>query len=77
MLKNPRAEIERALHEPIGSQPLTELAQANQKIAIVVDDHARATSSYLIVPPTLDELNKAGSKTKTLQLYSDAEPTVQ
>ena len=61
-VENPRVEMERALHEPIGSPPLTEIAKPNQKIAIVVNDQTRPTPSYLIVPPILDELNRAGVK---------------
>jgi nickel-dependent lactate racemase len=61
-VKDPRAEIERALNEPIGTQPLGELAKPGNKIAIVANDQTRSTPSHLIVPPVLDELNKAGVK---------------
>jgi nickel-dependent lactate racemase len=67
-VENPRVEIERALHEPVGSPPLSELAKPNQKIAIVVDDHTRATPSHLIVPPILDELNKVGVKDENVNV---------
>jgi len=59
---DPRAEIERALNEPIGTKKLREIAKAGDKVAIVVDDATRATPSYLMVPPLLDELNRAGVK---------------
>jgi len=58
-VKDPRVEIERALNEPIGTQRLSELAKPGDKIAIVVNDQTRSTPSYLILPPVLDELNKA------------------
>jgi nickel-dependent lactate racemase len=61
-VKDPRAEIERALNEPIGTQRLSELAKPDKKVAIVVNDQTRSTPSHLIVPPVLDELNKAGVK---------------
>jgi len=61
-VKNTRAEIERALNEPFGTKRLTELAKPGSKVAIVVNDQTRATPSHLIVPPVLDELNKAGVK---------------
>lgn len=61
-VKDPRAEIERALNEPIGTQRLSELAKPGNKVAIVVNDQTRSTPSHLIVPPVLDELNKAGVK---------------
>ncbi|KPV61647.1 MAG: hypothetical protein AOA66_1617 [Candidatus Bathyarchaeota archaeon BA2] len=59
---DPRAEIERALNEPIGTKKLREIAKAGDKVAIVVDDATRATPSYLMVPSLLDELNRAGVK---------------
>jgi len=57
---DPRVEVERALSEPIGTKRLSDIAKAGHKVAIVVDDATRATPSYLMVPPILDELNKAG-----------------
>ena len=59
---DPRVEVERALNKPIGTKRLSEIAKAGDKAAIVVDDATRATPSYLMVPPILDELNKAGVK---------------
>jgi len=59
---DPKAEIERALSQPIGTQRLNEIAKAGDKVAIVVDDATRATPSYLMILPLLDELNKAGVK---------------
>ncbi len=56
---DPRAEIKRALDEPFGTKRLREIAKASNKVAIVVDDATRATPSYLMIPPILDELNKA------------------
>jgi nickel-dependent lactate racemase len=57
-----RVEIERALSQPIGTERLREIAKAGDKVAIVVDDATRATPSYLMIPPLLDELNQAGVK---------------
>jgi len=61
-VKDPRAEIERALNEPIGTKRLSELAKPDSKVAMVVDDQTRSTPSNLIVLPVLDELNRAGVK---------------
>jgi len=55
-----RSEIERALSQPIGTRRLNEIAKKGNKVAIVVDDATRATPSYLIVSPLLNELNTAG-----------------
>jgi len=59
-VKDPRAEIERALNNPIGTKRLSEIAKKDDKTAIVVDDQTRAIPSHLIIPPILNELNKAG-----------------
>lgn len=59
---DPRAEIERALKEPIGTKKLDEIVKAGDKVAIVVDDATRATPSYLMVPLILDELSRVGVK---------------
>ena len=55
-----RVEITRALNEPHGTKRLSELVKPGDKIAIVVNDQTRSTPSHLIIPPLLDELNKAG-----------------
>ncbi len=57
-----KAEIERALNEPIGSERLSKIAQPEQKIAIVVDDFTRNTPTHAMLPPVLAELNAAGIK---------------
>jgi len=57
-----RAEVERALKEPIGSKRLGEIVKPEHRVAIVVDDATRPAPSHLMVPPLLDELNMAGVK---------------
>ncbi|MEM2081008.1 MAG: nickel-dependent lactate racemase [Candidatus Bathyarchaeia archaeon] len=57
-----RAEIERALREPIGSKRLSEIAKPEHKVAIVVDDFTRSTPSHAMILPVLAELNAAGVK---------------
>jgi nickel-dependent lactate racemase len=57
-----KAEIERALNEPIGSKRLSEIAQPGHKIAIVVDDFTRNTPSHIMLPSVLAELNAVGVK---------------
>lgn len=59
---DPKAEIIRALSEPIGTKRLSQIAKEGDKVAIVVDDATRATPSHLMIPPLLDELNRAGVK---------------
>ena len=59
---DPRAEVERALKEPIGSKRLSEIVKPEHKVAIVVDDATRPAPSRLLVLSILDELNGAGIK---------------
>ena len=57
-----KAEVERALREPIGSKRLNEIAKAEQRVAIVVDDASRHAPSSIMILPVLAELNAAGVK---------------
>jgi nickel-dependent lactate racemase len=57
-----KAEVERAIKNPIGTKPLAEIARKGGRVAIVVDDHTRSTQSYLMVTPILNELNTVGIK---------------
>ncbi|MFB0501777.1 MAG: nickel-dependent lactate racemase [Candidatus Bathyarchaeia archaeon] len=63
-----RAEVERALREPIGTKPLGEIVKPGDTVAVVVDDATRATPSYVMVPPLLDELNRVGVKDESIAL---------
>jgi nickel-dependent lactate racemase len=65
-VKDPNAEIIRALNNPIGTKRLSEIAKENDKVAIVVDDVTRATPSHIMIIPLLDELNKAGVKDENI-----------
>jgi nickel-dependent lactate racemase len=56
------AEVERSLNAPIGTKRLSEIAQPEHKIAIVVDDFTRSTPSQAMLLPVLAELNAAGVK---------------
>jgi nickel-dependent lactate racemase len=67
-VKDARAEVERALNQPIGTKRLSEIAKPGNKAAIVVNDHTRGTPSYLMIPPLLDELNKAGVKDEDITI---------
>ena len=63
-----RAEVERALREPIGTKPLAEIVKPGDTVAVVLDDATRATPSYVMVPPLLDELNRVGVKDESIAL---------
>ena len=57
-----KAEVARALREPIGSKRLGEIVKPESRVAIVIDDATRPSPSHLIIPPLLDELTVAGAK---------------
>jgi len=63
-----KAEIKRALSEPIGSETLSEIVKPEHKVAVVVDDATRPAPSHIMVPPVLDELNKAGVKDESITI---------
>lgn len=63
-----RAEIERALKEPIASKKLGEIVKPEHKIVIVVDDATRPAPSNLMVLPLLAELNAAGVKDENVTI---------
>jgi len=63
-----KAEVERALKEPIDSKKLSEIVKPEHKIAIVVDDATRPAPSHVMVPPLLDELNSAGVKDENVTI---------
>ena len=56
-----KAETLHAIRNPIGMEPLAELARrAGKKTVILVDDLTRVTPHKVILPLLLDELNAAG-----------------
>jgi nickel-dependent lactate racemase len=63
-----KAEIERALKEPIGTKRLNEIAKAESKVAIVVDDVTRSAPSERILLPVLTELNSVGVKDENVTI---------
>lgn len=63
-----RAEVERALKEPIGSAKLGEIVRPGSRVAIVVDDATRRAPTDLLLPPLLDELNGSGVKDENITI---------
>ncbi|MCK4314060.1 DUF2088 domain-containing protein, partial [Candidatus Bathyarchaeota archaeon] len=61
-----KAEVQRALRDPIGSKTLSNIVQPEHKVAIVVDDITRPAPSDIMVPPILDELNMMGVKEENI-----------
>ncbi|MGE5556820.1 MAG: nickel-dependent lactate racemase [Methanocella sp.] len=61
-----KAEVERALKEPIGTKRLSEIATPTSRVAIVVDDATRKAPSERMLLPALAELNSAGVKDENI-----------
>jgi nickel-dependent lactate racemase len=61
-----KAEVERALKEPINSKRLSEIVTPESKVAIVVDDATRKAPSEKMLLPVLAELNNAGVKDENI-----------
>ena len=55
----PEVTIRKAVLNPIGSERLSDIAAAGDRIAIVVDDHTRPCPTDEMLPPILDELKRA------------------
>lgn len=60
--------IRAAINAPIGTRPLSELVQAGQTVAIIMDDVTRATPAHLIVPLLLELLHAAGVRAEDIRL---------
>ncbi len=59
-LSDPAAVIEEAIRNPIGTPPLTELAQSRRDACILVCDITRPVPNKLILPPLLRLLEEQG-----------------
>lgn len=65
-VEEPKAEVERALKDPIGSERLSEIVKPESKVAIVVDDATRKAPSEAMLLPVLAELNATGVKDENI-----------
>ena len=59
---NEKGEVKRSLNEPIGKERLSDLAAGKKSILLIVSDYTRAVPNEKIIPPIIDELEKAGCK---------------
>ena len=67
-VQDENAEIERAIQNPIGHDGIRALAKKLKKTLILVDDFTRTTPAYKILPPLLEELNKAGISDRDIKI---------
>lgn len=67
-VQNENAEIERAIQNPIGHDGIRALAKKRRKTLILVDDFSRTTPAHKILPPLIEELNKAGISDRDIKI---------
>ncbi|MHA1595236.1 MAG: lactate racemase domain-containing protein [Candidatus Baldrarchaeia archaeon] len=60
-------QIRHALRNPIGTMPLSKLAEGKKDVVIIFDDLTRPTRVYEIVPHIIEELRKAGIKDENIR----------
>lgn len=58
------AELERALANPTGTPPLSQIVKPGEKIAVITSDITRPLPSYRIIPAVLEQLRQAGAGPK-------------
>jgi nickel-dependent lactate racemase len=59
-IEDPANEVKRALANPIGCKKLKESVSPQDKVIILASDVSRPSPSSILLPPILEELNKAG-----------------
>lgn len=65
---NPAAEISRAIDEPIGSPPLSEIVRGDKKVVIIIDDDSRPTPVSTILPILTQKLEAAGVSHENIRI---------
>ena len=56
--------VRTALRQPVGSQPLCELARGKQNIVVIASDHTRPVPSKIIMPEMLREIRRGSPDAK-------------
>jgi nickel-dependent lactate racemase len=65
---NPNDVVSKAIQNPIGSPPLSEITQPRQTAAIVVDDHTRGLPCHILLNPLVEQLQGAGIEEKDITI---------
>lgn len=65
-LPDEKAAVSAALRQPVGTLPLKEMVQRNQKVVIVISDITRPTPNHKLVPWLLEELAHVPSDNITI-----------
>ncbi len=58
--QQPELMIKDALRHPLGTEPLSASVSRGDTVAIVIDDYTRPCPTKLLLPPVLEELQRAG-----------------
>ena len=67
-LGDPQTAVYQSLLRPIGSPPLHDLVKKGSRVLLIADDSTRPTPQRLLIPPLLEELNKAGIRDREIQI---------
>lgn len=67
-LSNPEGEIKKLLRNPTDSPPLSDLVKPGEQIAICVTDVSRQSPDFILLPPLLMELEKAGINKQSITI---------
>ncbi len=66
LIRDLSGEILRALDQPVAGPPFSSQIGRGKKVLILVDNFARLTPAYLILPPILKKVKRAGAKVEIL-----------
>lgn len=67
-LSDVQSSIRSALRNPVGCEPLSDLASPGDRVCIVVTDMTRPCPDHLLVPLLLDELRAAGVQQRDITI---------
>lgn len=68
-IEDERAEVVRALENPIGTKRISEIAGPGKKVALIVDDDDRPkVSTHIIAPIVLEELEQHGVRREDITI---------
>jgi nickel-dependent lactate racemase len=59
-LQQPELMVQEASHNPLGTDPLSQMVRPGDTVAIVIDDYTRPCPTKMLLPPVLQELKTVG-----------------
>jgi len=67
-VEDPMAEVSRSLVNPIDKAPLSDLVKGKKDVVILASDITRPSPSHILIPPIIDELNRAGISDDSIKI---------